>query len=220
MKNIIRKTICSAMTAVTLSACVVAPSALNMNDSKISIVNSINAEAAFEPFYGTITVTGAGLRDKPNGSTIEKLWAFTPVHVVDYETVGRNEWYKVETPDGEGWVSYRAVDRCSEEEYNIRLEFAEGKRTAFVTNWRGVPVKASDSAASNTVGTLPFLSVVQLERLWPSGSDGIVWAQLSDGKGFIQINDGNGGMNVELLTAEQGKLMNDIYGIYRKLLRR
>ena len=219
MKNIIRKTICSAMAAVTLSACVVVPSALNMKDSKISIVNSISAEAAFEPFYGTITISGTTLRESPNGATIDKLWEFTPVHVTEYETVGRNEWYKVETPYGDGWVTRRSVDKCSEEEYNIRLEFAEGNRTAFVTNWRGIPIKASDSADSNTVGTLPFLSVVQLERLWPSGSDGIVWAQLPDGKGFIQINDGNGGMNVELLTAEQGKLMNDIYGIYRKLFR-
>ena len=46
MNTTVKKYLCAAMSAVTMAACVVVPSALNTKDSKLSIVNSVEADAS------------------------------------------------------------------------------------------------------------------------------------------------------------------------------
>jgi hypothetical protein len=210
MKNVIKRTVCAALTAVSLSACVVVPSALNTTASKTALVNSIEAEAAFSPFYGTISILGTSLRDRPNGRNIAKLWQFTPVYVTDETRVGRNYWYKVKTPDGEGWVNGRYVDKCSTEEYIIRSKFAEGKRIAFVTARKGIGCKKSPSMNAASAGTIWFMGTAEIERIWPTSSDGIVWAQLTDGS-FLPLTNGKSMNSVDLMTKEQAARMRSLY---------
>ncbi|WP_303805330.1 hypothetical protein [Ruminococcus flavefaciens] len=212
--NIIKRTVCAALAAVSLSACVAVPSALNNTASKISLVNSIEAEAAFQPFYATVSIMGTSLYDSPNRGYKAKLWAFTPLYVTDETRVGRNYYYKVQTPEGEGWVNGRYVDRCSREEYDIRVDFAEGKRYVFGTNIRGMVYRKSPSVDSEVAGRIWFLYIAQIERIWPTGSDGIVWGQLTNG-GFLQLSDGKGHRTVELLSKEEADRLNSIYRYYR-----
>ena len=210
MKNIFRKSICSVMTAVTLSACVVVPSALNMKDSKIAVVTSMDAEAAFEPFYATVTVTGTSLNSRPNGGYKAKLWAFTPMYVIDETRVGRNYYYKVQTPEGEGWVNGRSVDRCTKVEYDIRIDFINGRRYVFGTDRKGIVYRESPRVDAKVSGSIGFTRIAQIERIWPTGSDGIVWGQLTNG-GYLQLTDEKGRRTVDLLTKEQAKEWQDMY---------
>ena len=210
MKNIFRKTISSVMAAVTLSACVVVPSALNKTDSSVSLVNSIEAEAAFSPFYGTISILGTSLRDRPNGRNIAKLWQFTPVYVTDETRVGRNYWYKVKTPDGDGWVNGRYVDRATKAEYDIRIDYINGRRYVFGTSRKGIEYRASASVNAKVTGRIEFTRIAQIERIWPTSSDGIVWAQLTNG-GFLQLTDKNGRKAIDLLTKAQADRLRDLY---------
>ena len=210
MKNIIRKTICSALAAVTLSACVVVPSALNNSGSKVSVVNSIDAEAAFSPFYGTVSILGTSLRKTPNGAIIANLWQFTPVYVTEESRVGRNYWYYVRTPQGDGWVNGRYVDKSTEAEYSIRNDYLKGKRYVFGTARKGMIYRESPSVNAGVAGKIWFLSIAQIERIWPTGRDGIVWGQLTNG-GYLQLTDEKGRRTVDLLTKEQAKEWQDMY---------
>ena len=210
MKNIIRKTICSALAAVTLSACVVVPSALNNSGSKVSVVNSMEAEAAFSPFYATVTVTGTSLRDTPGGRNIKSLAAFTPLYVNGERRVGRNYWYSVTTPYGSGWVNGRSVDKCTKTEYDIRTEFIKGRRYVFGYEFRGIIYRKSPSVDAPVAGRIDFTRIAQIERIWPTGRDGIVWGQLTNG-GFLQLCDEKGRRTVEIITKEQADRLRNLY---------
>ncbi|WP_028514532.1 SH3 domain-containing protein [Ruminococcus flavefaciens] len=209
--NIIKRTVCAALAAVSLSACVAVPSALNTTGSKLSLVNSIEAEAAFSPFYATATVTGTSLRDRPNGTNIARLWAFTPMYVTDETRTGRNYWYKVKTPYGEGWVNGRYVDRCTSDEYVFRSKFLNGKKTAFVMERKGVDCREKPSMDSKSTGNYWFMRTVDIDRIEPVGRDGIVWGHLANGRGYIPLNDGKGRIHCDLMSKEEANRMKQYY---------
>ena len=210
MKNVIRKSISSVMAAVALSACVLAPTTINSNDSKLNFVNAIEAEAAFSPYYGLLTQMNTSLKDSPNGRTIGTLRMYTPVYVTD----SYYPWVKVSCSDGEGWIKSNNMLTISQQEYYIREDFIAGKRTAFVTARRGIDCRENPSMDSKVKGNVWFLSTAEVVSIWTAGRDGVVWAELAD-RSFLPLTNGKSYNQVELLTKEEAARMRRMYNFYR-----
>ncbi len=87
MNTTVKKYLCAAMSAVTMAACVVVPSALNTKDSKLSIVNSVEADASiidglkFWERRQVTSNTGLNIRKGP-GTSYEKVGAYNYGDVV------------------------------------------------------------------------------------------------------------------------------------------
>ena len=126
MNNHLRRIICSLLSALMLFACVVIPSSFNSASSKISIVQSLEAEAATIT-YGRVIAndlnvrTGAGT----NYKSLRKLDFDTPVYI--YKT--KNGWGKISSSKNE-WVYLDYVESVSKatyqklkKQYDRRQEF-------------------------------------------------------------------------------------------------
>ena len=196
--------------AVALSACVLAPTSFSTNGSKLSFVNTIEAEAAFNPYYGLLTQMSTSLRETPNGRSIGTLRLYTPVYVIDSDY----RWVKVRTSDGEGWIKNNGILTISPQEYYLRLDFIAGRRTAFVSARRGIDCRELPSMDSKVKGNIWFLNTAEIVAIWPAGSDGIVWAELAD-RTYLPLTNGKGGYNqIELMTKEDAARMRRMYSRY------
>ena len=211
MNNAIRKSISSVMAAVALSACVLTPTTFNVNDGKLNFVNTIEAEAAFNPYYGLLLQMSTSLKDAPNGRTIGTLSIYTPVYVIDSDY----RWVKVRTSDGEGWIKDNSILTISAQEYYLRQDFIAGKRTAFVTARRGIDCREQPSMDSKVKGNIWFLGTAEVVSIWPASRGNIVWAQLANGT-YLPLTNEKGGYNqVELLTKEEAARMKRMYSFSR-----
>jgi uncharacterized protein YgiM (DUF1202 family) len=103
MKNVIKKTVCAALSAITLSACVIVPTSFN----KTSFVNSIEANAAFSPYVGLVITKKDNLNVRSGpGKNYKVLYSVKKgTHVAILEV--RGNWGKVtdekDYPGGQ-WV--------------------------------------------------------------------------------------------------------------------
>ena len=89
MKNTLKKVLCTALAAVSLSAMVTVPSSLNKPNSDNSIVNVMEADAAQKPLYTAYMTKDPQGKDRyyirakndPNSEVIQVAYPFAPLKV-------------------------------------------------------------------------------------------------------------------------------------------
>lgn len=100
MKNVIKKTVCAALSAITLSACVIVPTSFN----KTLFVNSIEANATFSPYVGWVKTKKDDLNVRSDpGTNYKVLYSIkkgTQVAILEE----RGNWGKVSEANGGQWV--------------------------------------------------------------------------------------------------------------------
>ncbi len=110
MKNSIKKVLCTAVAAVSLSALVTVPSSLNKPDSDNAIVNVMEADSKFETYRAYMTEDTSGKNryyvrssksKKDDSNIIRNEYAYYQFTV--YEQT--NDWVRI-SPDGKSkeWV--------------------------------------------------------------------------------------------------------------------
>lgn len=137
MKNIVKKTICAALSAVTLSFCVSVPTSFTNTSCGNHFVNAIEANAAFQPYNGKVVTKGSDLNVRSGpGTNYKVLYSVpngTPVAILEE----KNGWGRVSDANGGQWVSLNYIQRITAAE------------ALSISNQNSAPTKTASNAASS-----------------------------------------------------------------------
>lgn len=179
MTNNFKKVIATALTAVTLSACVVVPTAANINFGGTSIVSSIEASAVQAESYCFYKATAnVNVRTTPstNGKKVGLVKKGERVTVFQI----KNGWGRI-TPAG-----------AKQAHWVCMTYFTRVTVPGVVNPRNGVNVRATPSINGRIVGGLGQGTKVTIYKIQVT-SDGRVWASInSAGTRWVCAVDKNG----------------------------
>ena len=201
MKKHLRRIIGTLLSSFMLLACVAIPTSFNSSNSKFSILNSLEADAASSITYGRVIANDLNVRKGPGTGykSVRQLDFDTPVYV--YQT--KNGWGKISSSNGGEWVSLSYVESVNYttykkllDQYDRRHSFPNGRTVEVCVNVLNVRYKPStyygEKLSSLKKGNRVKIYKVRYgldSRVWGSiNSEGTKWICLvEDDADFVAL---------------------------------